>query len=95
MTRGEERPAGIIFIFNKTEGDGRPAAARAGGGRAPRRPARGRRERPRDAAKRLLSFWHAGHAGRVPLLITNDLWANFIGAATTADDLREMWEGRA
>ena len=49
----------------------------------------------RDAAKRLLSFWHAGHAGRVPLLITNDLWANFIGAATTADDLREMWEGRA
>ena len=29
----------------------------------------------RDAAKRLLSFWHAGHAGRVPLLITNDLWA--------------------
>ena len=62
MTRGEERPAGIVFIFNKTEGDGRPAAARAGGGRAPRRPARGRRERPHDAAKRLSSV-SASHHG--------------------------------
>ena len=62
MTRGEERPARIVFIFNKTEGDGRPAAARAGGGRAPRRPARGRRDRPHDAAKRLSSV-SASHHG--------------------------------